>query len=356
MIAIVNSQCEYWKREFGADITIKDSFFQTKVLEIIRRGIKPVVQIDNDLDELQFLSKLPKKSIIAWLHSDEALNTSFNKKIIRLDSVSLILRPYHLNNPEIKNLKLSALYFLKNIKHLKSIAEYIKMFFWLWRGFGMYSREKKIIKMLMKKQKPFHNFPLGYTDVFCKSFLKISEFEPLISNQSLLSDQFTPKVFPINSLSFVGQVGQIVRTVAIRSAEKAPGSNVIKRTEYGAGNYDDKIVQTNGLEYVRMVLSSKFILCPPGNISGNSFRIHETVVSKRVPIVVSNPLSDPNFVSPFNDLFKGNDFQSWDQVIDSLPIISESRYGSLVESNFKILQNQIFIAKAMIEKVLSQIV
>jgi hypothetical protein len=157
-------------------------------------------------------------------------------------------------------------------------------------------------------------------------------------------------------LSFVGQVGQIVRTVAIRSAEKAPGSKVIKRTEYGAGSYADKIVQTNGLEYVLMVLSSKFILCPPGNISGNSFRIHETVVSKRVPVVVSNPLSDPNFVSPVNDLFKGNNFQSWDQVIKSLPIISEVRYGSLVVSNFEMLQNQILIAKAMIEKVLKQIV
>ena len=350
MIAIVNSQCEYWKREFGADIIIKDLSFQSNVLELIRKGIKPVIQIDNDLNEFKFLSKLPEKSIIVWVHSDEALDISFNRKIMKLDSVSLILRPYHLNNPEIKNLKFSALYLLKNMQHAKSIVEYSKMYFWFWRGLGMYFREKKIIKMLMKEQKPFHNFPLGYTDVFCKSFLKISGFQPNISNQSLLIKEFSPKLTPVYGLSFVGQVGQIVRTVAIRSAEIAPESIVIKRTEYGAGNYDDNVVQTNGLEYVRMVLSSKFVLCPPGNISGNSFRIHETVVSKRVPIVIASPLSDPNFVSPVNDLFMGSLIHSWDKIIKLLPLISEDQYESLVDSNFDILQNQINFAKALIEK------
>jgi len=350
MIAIVNSQCEYWKREFGAEVIIKDSSFRTNVLDVIHSGIKPVLQIDNDLNEFQFLSELPEKSIIVWLHSDEALDTTFNKKIIKLDSVSLILRPYHLNNPEIKNLKSSWLYFLRNIKHIKSIVEFSKMFIWFWRGLGMFFREKKIIEMLVKEQKPFHNFPLGYTDVFCRSFLKITGSETFISNKSLLIKEFDPKVIPVNRLSFIGQIGQIVRTVAIRSAKKAPESKVITRTEYGAGNYENEVVQKNGIEYVQMVLNSKFILCPPGNISGNSFRIHETVVSKRVPVVISSPLSDPNFVSPVSELFIGNRVQSWDQILKLLPLISEDQYISLLDSNFKILQNQIQFAKALIEK------
>lgn len=353
MIAIVNSQSEYWRREFGAEIIFKDSSFQTHVLELIQKGIVPVVQIDKDLVELQFLSRLPQKSIIGWMHSDESFDISFNKKIINLNSVALILRPYHLNNPKIKNLKLSALYFLTNVNHVKSTVELTKMFFWFWRGLGMYYREKKIIQMAIKKQKPFHNFPLGYTDVFCKSYLKTSGFEMLSPRQSLLSQQFTPRIISVNFLSFVGQVGQIVRTVAIRSAESALDSKIIKRINYGAGNYEDKNVQTNGLEYVRMVLSSRFVLCPPGNISGNSFRIHETVVSKRVPIVISNPLSDPNFVSPVDKLFMGSNVQSWDQIIKFLPTMSEHQYRSFVDSNFKILQNQIFVAKSVIEKIIN---
>jgi hypothetical protein len=356
MIAIVNSQIEYWKREFDASVIIKDVNFQSQVLELIKIGLKPVIQIDKDIDEINFLSMLPKKSIIAWMHSDEALDISFNKKVINLESIALIIRPYHLNNPKLKNLRQSASYISGNIKQINSIIEFIKLISWFCRGLGMYFREQRIIRMIIKKQKSFHNFPLGYTDVFCKSYLKISEFEPMTSDQSLLHSQFIPKISATNKINFVGQIGQIVRTVAIRSAESAPESIVIRRIEYGAGSYKNESVQANGMEYARMMLQSQFVLCPPGNISGNSFRIHETVISRRVPIVIANPLSDPNFISPVKEIYVGKKSRSWDQIIKSLPLLSADRYKSLVEANLELFQNQILISKALIEKVTNEVI
>jgi len=349
MIAVVNSQCEYWKREFGADVILKNENFQNIVISIIGKGLKPVVQIDKDLEELIFLSKLPKNSIIGWLHSDESIDVAFNKKIAELDSISLILRPYHLNSRKLKNINLSLMYAICNLKHIKSIYEFIKMIFWFWRGCGMYLREQKIIQIMRKNKKTFFNFPLGYTDVFCKSFLSIFKDKDIISNQSLTKELFVSEITPVRNLSFVGQVGQIVRLVAIRSAEAAQESNVIRRIQYGAGNYENEGVQKNGMEYVRMILSSKFILCPPGNISGNTFRIHETVVARRVPLVTSNPPSDPNFESPVNAVSSENNTRSWDKIISGISTISNVRYNEILKSNLKPLNDQILSARDLIE-------
>jgi len=350
MIAVVNSQCEYWKREFNAEVIIKDENFQNVILSIISKGLKPVVQIDKDLDELIFLSKLPKNSLIGWLHSDESLDVSFNKTIAQLDAISLILRPYHLNSGKLKNIYSSLMYAIRNIKHIDSIHECIKLFFWFCRGCGMYLREQKIIFMIRKSGKSFYNFPLGYTDVFCKSILSIFGDKNISSNQSLISQLFVSKVIPASNLSFVGQVGQIVRLVAIRSAESAPGSTVIRRGQYGAGNYDNEYVQVNGMEYVQMILSSKFVLCPPGNISGNTFRIHETVIARRVPLVISNPPSDPNFESPVGEVFGGKKIWSWDKIISGISTISAIRYDEILKSNLDILSDQVLSARNEIER------
>jgi hypothetical protein len=350
MIAVVNSQCEYWKREFNAEVIIKGENFQNVILSIISKGFKPVVQIDKDLDELIFLSKLPKNSLIGWLHSDESLDVPFNKTIAQLDAISLILRPYHLNSGKFKNIYSSLMYVIGNLKHIDSIHECLKMIFWFCRGCGMYLREQKIILMMKKNRKSFYNFPLGYTDVFCKSIVNTFRDKSISSNQSLMSQLFVSRVIPASNLSFVGQIGQIVRLVAIRSAESAPGSTVIRRGQYGAGNYDNESVQANGMEYVQIVLSSKFILCPPGNISGNTFRIHETVIARRVPLVISNPPSDPNFESPVGGVFGGKKNWSWDKIISEISTISATRYDEILKSNLDIFSDQVLSARNEIER------
>ena len=350
MIAIVSSQREYWAREFGAQVILKDENYQNAILDVINKGLKPVVQIDKDAEEMTFLSKLPKNSIIGWLYSDESLDVSFNKQIVKLDAIFLILRPYHLNSRKFRNIHLSLMYVIRNSKHLKSINEYIKMVFWFWRGCGMYLREQRIIRMISKNKKVFHNFPLGYTDVFCKSILSMHKDKTVRSDQSLVSEVPVSEILAIRDLSFVGQVGQVVRLVAIRSAESALESNVIRRTQYGAGSYENASVQTNGMEYVQMILSSKFVLCPPGNISGNTFRIHETVVARRVPLVISNPPSDPNFESPVDEVFIGKKIKSWDKIISGVSALSSDRYREIIESNLEIFHDQILSARNIIER------
>lgn len=349
MIAIVNSQCEYWKREFGATVIVKKKNFQNVVKKAIDNGLKPVIQIDDDLDELNFLSELPKNSFIGWLYADESLNLSFNKKVSRLESISIILRPYHLNPQKMRNIKSSLTYIAGNLKQIRSGVEFIKAFLWFWRGLGMYSREWKIMQMMKRQNRLFYNFPLGYTDVFCYSYLNTCGSETIDRNQSLLSRILPSKIVQTKSLSFVGQVGQIVRMLAIRCAEIAPNSIVIRRDVYGAGNYETKDVRVNGLEYVRILLSSKFVLCPPGNISGNTFRIHETVIARRVPLVISNPLSDPNFESPVASLFPGEKITSWNKLITEIESVTPEKYQELVNTNFWVLNNQIKNARKFIE-------
>jgi hypothetical protein len=212
----------------------------------------------------------------------------------------------------------------------------------------MYRREKKIVAVYEQYEMPYTNFPLGYTDVFCISLLSV--INPKYDDPCSSLMEMIPffERLPESHLVFVGQVGQVVRKVAINAAEKSESSIVFTRTGYGAFDINTDNVRNNGIEYVRLLLGSKFVLCPPGNISGNSFRIHESVIVRRIPIVLSHVVSDPNFVSPVDSFPPKENFRSWNQAISSSKLISKESYDEQAETNLHCLQKEIEQAKNLI--------
>ena len=214
-------------------------------------------------------------------------------------------------------------------------------------------REQKIRKIYNSVNLRYINFPLGYTDVFCSSLLTNSDIDVKSSSGSLLELTFHDRGEPKTHLVFVGQIGQIVRFVAIAAAQKTSFARVITRSDYGAGSLLEKGVREKGTEYLTTVLNSKFVLCPPGNISGNSFRIHETVLLGRIPIVLSHIASDPNFVTPFD--FRAAQYrgQSWKKRIQETRQIPEDLYEVQAQENLSILRCQIEESKKVIGEYLN---
>lgn len=347
---IANSQAEYWSREFNAKVILKDASFDSQVKSLVAKGEVPVIQIDNNSAEILFLKTLPSKSIVGWLYSDESFDLSFAKEISQIPSLILILRPYHLNSVKIRNLIYSGLYLFSNSRNVGSVRNFLKFNLWFIRGIFMSCRERRIIHLFRRANLKFVNFPLGYTDVFCYSYLNLATSKKNQHGGSLLKLKALQNYNPTSHLVFVGQVGQIVRRVAINAARNSSSSIVLTRDGYGAGDIKGLNVMSNGIEYVKLLLGSKFILCPPGNISGNSFRIHESVIVRRTPIVLSHVVSDPNFVSPVDFFPPNKNFHSWNQAISSSKLISKESYDEQVEANLHCLQEEIDQAKSLILK------
>ena len=65
IVAIVKDQIQFWKREFNATIIIKDDKFYRNLEKIVKTGVVPVVQIENDPSELEFFRTFPNKSIVS---------------------------------------------------------------------------------------------------------------------------------------------------------------------------------------------------------------------------------------------------------------------------------------------------
>jgi hypothetical protein len=345
---VVNSQIEYWTREFKANVIVKDITFQSKVLDLIAQGIVPVIQLDNDPEELEFLKALPVKSIIGWSYSDESFNVSFARQVSQLESLAAILRPYHLNTIKIRNLVSSIKYFLSNLRNVGSFENVAKFVLWYFRGIGMYRREREIKGIFEHSNLAFVNFPLGYTDVFCHSFLSVVSPSQTDITESLFNITPPLEKYSKSHLVFVGQVGQIVRKVAIKAAQKSNSSTVLVRVGYGAFDINGENVRSNGIEYVRLLLNSRFILCPPGNISGNSFRIHESVIARRIPLVLSHVSSDPNFIAPICNVSPYSGTQSWNKTIVASKLISYENYCRQVRNNLNTFQLEVLRARDLI--------
>lgn len=339
---VVNTQQEFWQREFQGTIIEKDENYKDFLEDLISRGIRPIFQVDQDPSELEFLSSLPVESIIVWCHFDESYDLDFNKSLSMIDSIYLILRPYRLPNFSFGNLFKSIFKTILNLKYARNIKFVIKVILWQLRGFSMQIRQIKIQHFYKKRNRKYRNILIGYTNIFAISLLESGRFsnsKSLSSLFQLIAEQEN-KLGPI-PVTFSGQVGQVIRETAINAISRVPDALIIRRSTYGASNVLEGDVKTKGSEYVEVLQSSKFVLCPPGNISGESFRIFETVLMRRVPIVMESVTSDPNYKVPFK--FKGNwqYRQTWGGMMSEALQAQPEELEAIVSANFENYRNEI---------------
>jgi hypothetical protein len=342
LVFVVNTQQEYWRREFKGQIHEKDSSYQQKILLLISQGICPVFQIDDDSSEFEFLASLPENSIIVWCHSDERYDLNFNKQISQLPAVRLVLRPYRLHTINPRRILRSLIQTTINLQYASNFTFVLRVIRWQIRGLEMAWRQFRIVRMYKMKNKEFLNIPIGYTNIFAVSMLKSFNELDLSTDLSLfdVSERNTAG-FGNKEVSFSGQVGQVIRETSIRAARKFPQASIICRTSYGASNILGAEVKKNGLEYISMFRDSKAVLCPPGNISGESFRIFETVLMGRIPLAMNAVTSDPNYFLPFKNLGSWNGCYRWGSLISTALATKIEVLDEIVRKNFIDLKDQV---------------
>lgn len=342
LVFIVNSQHEFWHREFQGDIYEKNDSYQKTILEVISLGYCPIFQIDNNLSEIQFLSTLPKDSIIVWCHSDESYDLKFNQQISEISAIKLILRPYRLYKFSFRKLCRAIVQTLINLQYAKSVQFVLKVVLWQIRGFSMQYRQEKIRKMYSRSQKSYINIVIGYTNVFAVSLSRHHEFSKVSTDKSLF-DLLSPIQIEFGkcAITFSGQVGQVVRETALRALSKFPQAHLVYRDSYGASNILEEDVITKGAEYVDSLNQSRLILCPPGNISGESFRIFETILMRRIPVTMSSVTSDPNFELPFKFHGPWQSRVSWGGVIKEAISTETVFLRDLAQRNFDDYKDEI---------------
>lgn len=342
LVFVGNTQQEYWRRELNGLIYEKDDSYQEMVLLLISRGICPVFQIDNDSSELEFLTKLPKDSIIVWCHSDESYDLEFNRQISEISAIKVILRPYRINKFHVRKISRAITQTVMNLRYSKNTKFSFKVFLWQIRGFLMQYRQWKIQRMYSKNQKKFLNVLIGYTNIFAISLVHGEEFSGVPADKSLF-ELLSPldHEFGDHVITFSGQTGQVVRETALRALSKFPESVLVHRDSYGASNVLEDDVRVKGAEYVDSLKRSCLVLCPPGNISGESFRIFETVLMRRIPVAIGSVTSDPNYELPFKFLGPWHSRFSWGGVIKEAIGTEPEILRNMALSNFDYYQEEI---------------
>jgi hypothetical protein len=206
-----------------------------------------------------------------------------------------------------------------------------------------------LIKLLENvNRKTSISFLLGYTDIFCNSYISAidNRFEEVIDDGASLfsiSGSTLDKIIQSKEfdLCFVGQRGSIVREMAFDQSLRIKNSRIIIRDKFGGSlGFNDSTAHT-GIEYLELLLKSRFNLCPPGNYSGYSFRIMESLICATYPIVNNYPLTDPFFTNPIQVLQTTKFFKSWKTLIASKVDKNEADINENVESGRLFLEKEV---------------
>lgn len=351
LIFVVNSQHEFWHREFKGKIYEKSDSYQELILDLISRGHCPIFQIDNDPSELLFLSTLPANSLIVWCHSDEGYELGFNRRIAETSAIKLVLRPYRLSQFSFRKLIRALIQTLSNLRYSRNLTFGLKVVLWQLRGFSMQYRQWRVRMLYKKNDKKYLNILIGYTNIFSVSLLECEPFLKTPQEKSLFDLLSSEQCdFGNLAISFSGQTGQVVRETAIRALSKFPQAVLLCRDSYGASNIHGDEVKRKGVEYVEILNQSRLVLCPPGNISGESFRIFETVLMSRIPIAMGSVTSDPNYELPFKFLGPWHSRVSWGGVINEAINTDLSALRRIARGNFDFYKEEIKNTRLSLEQ------
>ena len=348
LVVFGNAQKEFWRREFQAKIFPKTGNYLNEIQKLIDVGIRPIVQIGQNSEEIVELQGFPKNSLIVHLYADETYQISNNIKLIRLPAAYKILRSYPISRIRILGLLYSlASCFLDifNSGNKLSIKKVIR--YWA-AGIVMASRQIQIKLLENVNRKTSISFLLGYTDIFCNSYITAihNGFEEDIDDGASLfsiSGSTLDKIIQSKEfdLCFIGQRGNIVREMAVNQSLKFANSRIVIRDKFGGSlGFNDSTAHT-GIEYLELLLKSRFNLCPPGNYSGYSFRIMESLICATYPIVNNYPLTDPFFTNPIQILQTTKSFKSWKTLIASKVDENEADINENVERGRLFLEKEV---------------
>jgi hypothetical protein len=148
-----------------------------------------------------------------------------------------------------------------------------------------FMRRNRKIKILY----PHSDLLLGYTNMFVKELNALGLAK---DSKSLFNDDFFNQFLnsKTKTMSFIGANGSWTRRLAIRQMERLVRDNQVKVVQ------DSYKILNRPLEsstsFIKSLIDSKFVLCPPGNLTNKTFRYLESLLMGALPILPPATIQD----------------------------------------------------------------
>lgn len=281
-----------------------------------------VILIGNSLAEIKAIKGFPRSSLWVLLYGDETWNPRLNKSLLKTHSLIGTIRPYPAASKSLMSLR--RLY-LASLRYLPRKFSFRKLVRGLAFSCAVVFRQTYINILHRKNKKQSINFLPGYTELFVGAIeaitgIKYSEKSLLRSELSLL--QSKKKIH----YSFVGQKGGTWREFALARLKETILKKdfvYIERPSFGGTKGANGASLETATEYVQTLLDSRFVISPPGNYSGSTFRWLESVICGAIPLQALSSPSDPDFRPPVT-LPDWLNSGSWESVISSANQLSQT--------------------------------
>jgi hypothetical protein len=180
---------------------------------------------------------------------------------------------------------------------------------------------------------PIHPFPLGYTERFARELKDLGILQA--SQGSLFQGNLVSDFTQRDKISFFGQKGSWYRRFMVKFFESHPNFQMEAYSSFGG--FTDLPSSTG---YSDLILKSRFVVCPPGNCSSQSFRYYEAIALGAIPVLTEASIQDWNAYDywPSNTPWKNKNFV---EIWKSLSSLSQMELEELSLELRKFVQYQI---------------
>lgn len=285
------------------------------------------VIVSNPGPLLNVLPALPHGSLRVLLLSDEDYREDV-RSIADSPQVATLIRNYSVSRiSTIMQIKASLEFVREALPH-PAIALHAPLL--LTRGVR---RARRVARWESAADAKSLEAPLGYTDAFAAQYRRLNatsgEGESLIGVATPPAD--SARAF---DYVFLGQAAQAQRRLGLTLAARLPRSKILVNSHGWSGHGDDP---SDG-GYVKMLMNSRFALCPPGWACNESFRITEALICGALPVGLSQCLTQGTRSSLIAELGVFED--SWTNALERTSRINEEDRVNLVENGRSALRKQ----------------
>ena len=208
-----------------------------------------------------------------------------------------------------------------------------------------YSLRKKF--NMIKINYSSSRFPQGYSNNFAKKLgnrININENKSFLDNG--LVNLIRKERSSIYNFAFIGQPTNRRREVFLRNLNGFNKSVIAYNNEF-KGIYED-----NDLTYLAQLLSSKFILVPPGFYNNSNHRYTESLICNTLPIILANNSLDSSTNFNWTNKLFYLDRYSIKAQLSYLSKIKEDKYMNFYDSARSIDFGQILDTKNLIFEII----
>lgn len=242
----------------------------------------------------EWLEQFDDDSLVVFIVSDETYLPSATAYWLASPKVHSIFTPYPPHDVNLKRWINVAANSVRDVVSSGNLP-----LFRLWprtavAGIIMAKRQRHLLRLQDKLGKVVNTYPLGYTNVFCRSLLAQLGDEEFGTDTSLFKWAESRNWWNLprsKKLGFAGQKGQMQRQTGVGLLKVSSDSeSLVSNNFQGFSGVDE---QRRGVRYVQLLLNCSATLNPPGNYSAECFRYVESLIAYCLPIEIDSVLSDP---------------------------------------------------------------